>query len=144
MTNLSVMFDELVLHPAADPTPIDELLARGQRRRTRRFLSGAAGAMALVVSLGIAVSMTSDTGSATVRVTASGNKEASYRSTADGGYKASGDWAIRIERAGQTVVIASGSDSRCGPRGVIKQGDRVFAQIRNDRSYLEIGPRAHC
>jgi hypothetical protein len=144
MTDVVTLLHELVDHPVAQPAPLETLLQRGRRRRMRLVLGTSGGSVAvLAVMLGLAT-MIGRPGPVRVRVTGSGVKQASYRATAPGGYRALGEWSLTVIRDGQTIRLASGSSPACGDIGTIRAGDRVVAEIRTDRSSLEAGQGVTC
>jgi hypothetical protein len=146
MTDVVTLLHELVDHPVATPAPLESLLERGRRRRLRRMVAAGGVSMALVAGvLGLAAMIGGPgPGPVRVRVTGPGVKQASYRSTASGGYLAKGEWSLTIVRDGKTINYASGSSPACGDNGTIRPGDRVLAEIRSDSSSLEVGQGVTC
>jgi hypothetical protein len=77
----------------------------------------------------------------------------SYAATADGGYRGTGAWTIRIERDGQEIRFSSTTSPSCGTVGTIRRGDKVtltasegsdYAPVDQGGSSVEAGPTSHC
>lgn len=146
MTDVRDLFQTLVDHPVAGPATIDEL--RGRARRHRRRTALARVALVLVVAAPTAGGVylanrdELDRGQS-IRVAGPGPQTIRYRSTAAGGYEASGEWSLTVERDGRAVALRSGIDPACGD-DLIRPGDVVEAAIESQESTLRAGKGISC
>lgn len=145
MGTLRSELQALVEVPPAPAPSIEEVaVSAGRLRRNRAWM--ASGMTALVLAgavLGLNW-MPNRPRPTEVVVGGGGPAAAGYIARNPGGYEASGEWRLTIERGDQIIDLRSGGAPRCRPVGFIRPGDEVRGSVSGEGSTLKAGEDAGC
>ena len=145
MAELRQSLNALVVRPPALPSPVELVIARGERlRMRRRMLRGSLGVAVLAIAGGLGVGVAMQGSDSNVVLATAGPRSAGYVAEEPGGYVGTGTWQMTITRDGQVIELSSTASDTCGPTGVILPGDEVRGSISGPGSTLRVGESFAC